>query len=329
MIPYICIVTNIGTDIKKAAAILKLGECVAVPTETVYGLAANGTSPNALKKIFSTKKRPQSNPLILHFPSVERLIPYIQSFPPELMRLADYFWPGPLTLLLPKSSNVPELVTAGNERVAVRVPNHEIFLRLLNDVDFPLAAPSANLYGQLSPTCAEHVRHQLGENVAYILDGGECQNGLESTIVGEENGEVFVYRLGSISVEEISEVLGRAPLLSNALKGENIVASGMVKHHYAPVTPLFFYDVSIPVVDGDVYIFFNQSKPHIQIESQLVLSERGDLKEAASKLYAALHFMDTKQCKRIFIERFPEVGLGNSMNDRLERATYKFEALRD
>jgi L-threonylcarbamoyladenylate synthase len=136
---------------------------------------------------------------------------------------------------------------------------------------------------------------------------------------------VVVYRLGSISVEELTKVLGKVPALSNALKGDKIVASGMVKHHYAPITPLFFYDSSLTNLEGDGYIFFKESKSHIPIKNQLILSEKGDLEEAASKLYAALHFMDTQQFKRIFIERFPEVALGNTMNDRLERATCKFE----
>jgi len=180
------VLTLIGTEFKKAIELLKNGELVAIPTETVYGLAANGTNERAIIKIYEAKGRPKTNPLILHFPNSEAILPYVLDFPEELKKLADVFWPGPLTLLLKKSELVPDIITAGQDRVAVRVPAHSVTLELLNNLSFPLAAPSANSYGKISPTKTEHVFNQLNGKIPYILEGGQCNKGLESTIVGME-----------------------------------------------------------------------------------------------------------------------------------------------
>lgn len=316
--------TVIGTDVKKVVELLCSGELVAIPTETVYGLAANGTNELAIQKIFQAKGRPKSNPLILHFANYEAIFPYVQDLPNELKKLAKIFWPGPLTILLHKSDLVPDLITAGHDRVAVRVPAHSVTLELLNKLPFPLAAPSANSYGKISPTKAEHVLHQLSGKIPYILDGGPCNKGLESTIVGMEREQIIVYRHGSISIEEIENVIGYQPKI-HIQSNEAPLTSGMVKHHYAPTTPLFFID-SISEIDrsnSSGFIFFRND--FIGVTNKIILSEIGNLDEAARKLYNAMYIMDSQGFKKIFIERFPESELGRTINDRLKRATAKFE----
>ena len=186
----------IGTALSTAIELLRRDEVVAIPTETVYGLAGNALYPKAIASIFEIKNRPRFDPLIVHASSVERLSQYANAFPEAARRLADQFMPGPLTLLLDKAAIIPDLVTAGSPRVALRVPNHPLTLSLLQQLDFPLAAPSANPFGYISPTTAQHVADQLGSQIPYILDGGPCQVGVESTIVGFEDGQAVVYRKG-------------------------------------------------------------------------------------------------------------------------------------
>lgn len=316
--------TQLGNDLDLTTYLLNAGEVVAIPTETVYGLAANGLNETALLKIFEAKSRPLTNPLILHFPDIESITPYIIDFPIELKNIANQFWPGPLTILIKKNKLVPDIVTAGQERVAVRIPAHPITLELLKNLDFPLAAPSANPYGMISPTKAEHVLKQLFGKIPYILDGGECNKGLESTIVGMENNEVIIYRLGSISLEQIEEAISENVILkthSDTLP----VTSGMVKYHYAPTTPLFYIEQQLisSKSQNDGFIFFKED--FLGVSKKIILSPKGSLEEAAQKLYDALHLMDLKKLDRIFIEKFPEYGLGRSINDRLKRATAKFE----
>lgn len=318
--------TIITKDCSLACEILKTGEVVAVPTETVYGLAANGLNTSAVKKIFEAKARPFNNPLILHFANEQQIEPYILDFPAKLKQLTAIFWPGPLTVLLPKSNLVDDLITGGKSQVAVRIPSHPDFLALLQQIDFPLAAPSANLYGRVSPTNAEHVYKQLKGKIPMILDGGPCEKGIESTIIGMENEQVCIYRLGSISIEEIALHLGEAPQIKNEAT-ENGIASGMVKYHYAPSTPLYFYEkVSTQIEQQNGYIFFNEYPNNLKIENAIILSETGELLEAARKLYSVLHEFDERGFQQIFIEKFPEQGLGATLNDRLNRATEKFKA---
>ncbi len=316
--------TEIGTDLEIAIEYLQSGELVAIPTETVYGLAANGTNELAIQKIFQAKGRPKSNPLILHFSNSKAISPYIQDFPEELKKIAETFWPGPLTLLLNKSELVPNIITAGHNRVAVRVPAHSVTLELLKNLTFPLAAPSANPYGRISPTKTEHVYNQLNGKIPYILEGGPCNKGLESTIVGVENEKLIIYRLGSISIEDIENVLGFKPEV-NINADETPLTSGMVKHHYAPTTPLFFIDSieEIKKNESSGFIFFKND--FLDVSNKIILSENGNLDEAARNLYNAMHTMDSKGFEKIYIERFPETELGRTINDRLKRATAKFE----
>ena len=315
--------TSVGQDIEHAIALLKNGEVVGIPTETVYGLAADSTNEDAVLKIFEAKGRPTSNPLILHFPSLEAIEPYVLHFPKELAALAEVFCPGPITFILPKSTLVPFLITAGQESVAVRIPDHPLTLSLLQQLDFPLAAPSANRYGGISPTKAEHVFHQLNERIPYILDGGACQTGLESTIVGMQDQKVIVYRLGGISIERLEQVLGYLPEVKNELH-HGVRTSGMVKYHYATETPLYFMEHrSNETSSNEGRILFKRSN-NVVSAHDFYLSDSGDIDEAAKNLYAALHEMDGRGFDRIFIEQFPNEGLGKTMNDRLRRATAKF-----
>lgn len=316
--------TPTGTDIQHAVRLLKAGEVVALPTETVYGLAANGLSETAVKRIFEAKQRPMSNPLILHFLNQEAVLPYVTEFPQALMELSQQFWPGPLTLLLPKSALVPDIITAGNTKVAVRVPSHPLFREVLKNLDFPLAAPSANLYGTISPTEAHHVSQQMHERIPYVLDGGACAHGLESTIIGLENDCIIVYRLGSIPIETLADATNLPVFVKNQ-SGAQPLTSGMVKYHYSPDTPFSFFDASEKPHSTAGFIFFKDAKTEFPIENQLILSTDGNLEEAARKLYAAMHDMDQKGFSHLFIERFPESGLGKTINDRLNRATAKYE----
>jgi L-threonylcarbamoyladenylate synthase len=316
----------ISNDVYKAAQLLIDEEIVAIPTETVYGLAANIYSEKAIRSIFELKKRPTSNPLIVHISSLNQLKNLAENIPELAYKLIEKFWPGPLTLVLQKTAAVPYTITAGKNTVAIRMPNHPQTLKLLNILNFPLAAPSANLYGMISPTQANHVYNQLQGKIPYILDGGACENGIESTIVGLENEQVIVYRLGGISLEQLSNVLGFIPQLKNHAENQP-VTSGMVKHHYAPNTPFAYLEADFVFEEdnNDGFILLKDNRPEIPNTQKYILSETGDLKEAAQKLYAAMHFMDQKYYSKLFIERFEEIGLGLSMNDRLNRATKKFE----
>ncbi|MBX9785158.1 MAG: threonylcarbamoyl-AMP synthase [Chitinophagaceae bacterium] len=318
--------TVIGTDIGLAAALLSKGELVALPTETVYGLAANAMNEDAVLKIYKAKQRPQFNPLIVHVASLEQANHFIDHIPGTAMLLAKQFWPGPLTLLLPKKNNVPDIVTAGSGRVAIRVPNHPLTLQLLQQLDFPVAAPSANPSGYVSPTTAQHVYDGLHGKIPYILDGGECSVGVESTILGwDEEDEPEVYRLGGIPVEAIETTL-RQKVKIKKLISENPDAPGQLKSHYATHTPLHmgvmeemlrrFEDEKI------VLINFSNYHPHLPKEQQLILSPNGTLEEAAKNLFNVLRKADALKADVLLAEPLPSKGLGAAINDRLERAQF-------
>jgi L-threonylcarbamoyladenylate synthase len=316
--------SKIGIDIEKAKQILQQGGLVAIPTETVYGLAANGLDKNAVLKIFEAKNRPHFDPLIIHTNSIEKIKLWVNDFPEWAQQLADAFWPGPLTLLLPKKNIVPDLVTAGLPQVAVRIPNHKLTLQLLESLDFPLAAPSANPFGYVSPTTAAHVAAQLQNKVDYILDGDTCDVGIESTIVGFENNSITVYRLGGLAIEDIEQVVGKVNVQVN--QSSNPTAPGMLKSHYAPTKPLFIGDVgdflkNNPSKKIGIISFFqnyNAEKKDLKI-----LSPTKDLKEAAHNLFAAIRDLDASDAEIIIAEKFPDNFLGRAINDRLQRASAK------
>ena len=316
----------ITTDINKAIEVLLNDDIIAMPTETVYGLAGNAYSENAIKKIFDLKKRPFYNPLIVHIKCASYLNKIAIDIPYMAFKLAEKFWPGPLTLVLKKQPHILNLVTGGNETVGIRVPNHPVALALLNNLDFPLAAPSANPFGAISPTNASHVLNYFGETLDVILDGGECVKGLESTIIGFENNLPVLYRHGSISVEEIEKIVGT--LLININDDSKPSSPGMLSRHYAPKTAIYLTNNVISLMksfDGKkigLLLFKNKVLNNKNVEQE-VLSESGDLNESAKNLYASLHRLDHKNLDVIIAERLPDIGLGKTINDRLQRAIKK------
>ena len=316
--------SKIGIDIEKAKQILQQGGLVAIPTETVYGLATNGLDEKAVLKIFEAKNRPHFDPLIIHTNSIEKIKQYVSTFPDWAEQLANTFWPGALTLLLPKKDIVPDLVTSGLPQVAVRIPNHPLTLQLLSSIDFPLAAPSANPFGYVSPTTAAHVAAQLQNKVDYILDGGTCDVGIESTIVGFEENNITVYRLGGLAIEDIEKVVGKVVIKIN--QSSNPQAPGMLKSHYAPLKPLFIDDVGTFIKNNPTkkigIISFNKAYP-IDKKYLKILSVDADLKEAAHNLFAAIRELDAGDAEVIVAEKFPETFLGKAINDRLQRASVK------
>lgn len=312
----------IGKDISYAATLLQNGQLVAIPTETVYGLAGNALDLDAVARIFKVKNRPSFDPLIIHLPSFNDIPPYVKALPDAAIALAAKFMPGPLTLLLEKSERVPDMVTAGSALVAVRVPTHPLSHRLLSKLAFPLAAPSANPFGYISPTTAAHVDQQLGQDIPYILDGGPCEVGLESTIVGFSEGQPTVYRKGGVSVEALEAVVG--PVAVRPHSTSNPQAPGMLKSHYAPRIPLVIGD---PKAYLKAYaaaevgcICFLRAVEGIPEAQQLILSPAGDYQEAARRLFAGMRALDEQPLAIIVAELLPEEGLGRAINDRLRRA---------
>ncbi|RCW93271.1 L-threonylcarbamoyladenylate synthase [Winogradskyella arenosi] len=318
----------ISKDIAKAVQLLNDEHIVAIPTETVYGLAGNIYSPKAITAIFETKKRPFFNPLIVHIPAIEQLTTIVAHIPPKAQLLAKAFWPGPITLVLEKQDHIPDLITGGKPTVAVRIPNHPVTLSLLNALDFPLAAPSANPFSSISPTTAQHVENYFKDQIPMVLDGGPCRSGIESTIIGFENDEPIIYRLGSTALEDIEAVVGPVTV-KNTVKQkteEAPTAPGMLDRHYAPKTTTLLSNNLLESLDQHAnkrvgLLVFKTQISHSAVKTQVVLSENGDLNEATAHLYEALHQLDQENLDLIIAEEFPDYGLGKSINDRLTRAT--------
>jgi L-threonylcarbamoyladenylate synthase len=316
----------IGNNIQIAYNLLTNNKLVAIPTETVYGLAANAFNADAVLKIYQTKNRPQFNPLIIHSNAIERFENWGLTIPSEVKILAKHFWPGPITFIIPANNNIPEIVTAGTGAVAIRVPNHHLTLQLLEKLDFPLAAPSANPSGFISPTSPQHVAYQLGNKVDYILDGGNCIVGVESTIISFLENEPKILRYGGLAVEEIELILGKKLLSVN--ENDKIVAPGMLLKHYAPNHPLFLVNNIEDAIKNENknrvgVISFYQSFHDIPSEHQFVLSHTKDLNEAAKNLFSFMHQIDKLNIDKIFAEKLPSTGLGYAINDRLKRASIR------
>lgn len=316
----------IGSNIDIAATLLKKGEAVAIPTETVYGLAANALDTRAVAKIFSIKQRPTFDPLIIHVPSFERVTDYVEEIPEIFSKLASKHTPGPVTFLMKKKDIIPDIVTAGSPYVAVRVPNHPVTLELLKKIDFPLAAPSANPFGYISPTTAVHVADQLGSKVFYILDGGSCDVGVESTILAlDENGGVEVLRKGGLSIEAIEKETGAVTVRDTSVS--NPEAPGMLTSHYAPRVPLILGDIRVLAAASNPsrtgIIAFSNFLPGIPTSHQIVLSPSGNFTDAARNLFAGMRYLDNCDIDVIFAELVPEADLGIAINDRLRRAAHR------
>jgi len=310
-----------GTDISIARDLLKRGDLVAVPTETVYGLAGNALDPISVARIFDVKNRPSFDPLIVHIHDFTQLSKYVMHVPIQAERLAKEFWPGPLTLLLKKRSIIPDLVTSGLDTVGIRCPNHPLTQNLLRTIDFPLAAPSANPFGFVSPTTAAHVTEQLGSKIKYVLDGGPCPVGIESTIVGFENNKTIVYRLGGVPVENIEQVVGDVEI---AAPSGSPKVPGQLKSHYAPAKKMFTADLekAMNMIDMDRVALLSFERDY-GATHQVILSPTGSLAEAAKNLFGALRQLDKMPVELILAELVPEEGLGRAINDRLKRASAK------
>lgn len=312
----------IGTDIAHAAALLRDGQLVAIPTETVYGLAANALDEAAVARIFEVKNRPRFDPLIVHVAAVKDIARYAAEIPEKALALAEAFMPGPLTLLLPKRALIPDLVTAGSPLCAFRVPGHPVAHALLEQLEFPLAAPSANPFGYISPTTAPHVARQLGDKIPYILDGGPCEVGLESTIAGFDGEQMVIYRKGGLAIEAIESVAGKVQVRPHS--SSKPLAPGMLKSHYAPRIPLVLGKLPdlVQQYQGEAIaiLAFQHAVPGISDERQAILSPSGDLAEAARALFAAMRRLDASGATVILAELLPEQGLGRAINDRLRRA---------
>ena len=307
---------------------LRAGRLVAVPTETVYGLAAHGLDVAAVRRIFAAKGRPSTDPLILHVATSDAVEAFAELHD-TARRLAAAFWPGPLTLVLKKHAVVPDVVTAGLDSVAVRVPAHPVTLELLRAFDGPLAAPSANPFGYVSPTTADHVLANLGSRIDHILDGGPCTVGVESTIVDVRDPErPRLLRPGGVPVERIEAVLGmpvaRVEQQASAITPQ--IAPGQLSRHYSPRTPVILHappltaEVARALPAGDAVLFLVRPRDATEAAGWRWLSESGDLDEAARNLYARIRELDELGFAAVHAELAPEGALGSALNDRLRRA---------
>lgn len=304
--------------IAEAAAALRRGRLVAFPTETVYGLGADATNDHAVADVFAAKDRPQFNPLIAHLPDADLALALVEANQ-AARRLAKQFWPGALTLVLPRAPNCPVslLATAGLETLAIRVPNHPTALALLRAAGRPIAAPSANRSGQVSPTTAAHVAESLDGAPAIILDGGACAIGLESTVVDLSGTQPTLLRPGGIASEEIEQLIGPLAAPTGA---DTPHAPGMLERHYAPHRPLRIGAVN---VRGDEALLAFGPKPLTGAAVTRNLSPAGDVVEAAANLFAMLRELDRAEVAGIAVMPVPEAGLGRAINDRLRRAAHR------
>ncbi len=337
--------TDAPADVERAGALLRAGALVAIPTETVYGLAANAFDETAVRRIFSAKGRPFIDPLIVHVHSLEQAAELADVSHPAVAKLAAAFWPGPLTLVLPKKPSVPAVVTAGEPTVAVRMPAHPLAQKILRAAGVPLAAPSANPFGYVSPTTAEHVLNSLGARIEAVADGGACVCGIESTIVfvGEK---IRVLRLGVVTRERIAEALGGAfeveigkgllekkseetPAAGTPEEGAQL-APGMLKKHYSPRAAVSLWEGEAPTPEpGAKTALVFQARPAGNVPAApsgaeiFWLSENGDQRDVARAVFALLRRLDESGFERILIERSPDFGVGAAVNDRLSRAAAK------
>lgn len=329
-------------ELAEAAVALREGKLVAIPTETVYGLGGNGFDAAALARIFEAKRRPTFDPLILHISGLGELdrVADLSLLSREsvdrLGRLTQTLWPGPLTLILPKRAAVPDLATSGLPTVAVRFPAHGVAQRIIRLADLPIAAPSANPFGYLSPTRAEHVAQQLGDRIDYIVDGGRCSVGVESTILDLSSERPRILRPGGTARERIENLIGPVELWNRT--DSNPTAPGQLPSHYAPHAALELYqrgrlETLGPPRGGEGYVFFDgpsreswlrrwppSAVSGTEAPVLRLLSEGGSLLEAAANLFEILHELDSLALERVYVERVPDEGLGVAINDRLYKA---------
>jgi L-threonylcarbamoyladenylate synthase len=307
-------------SIQRAAAIIRDGGLVSFPTETVYGLGADVFNPLAVSRIYEVKDRPFFDPIIVHISNTAAVDELVLSFGERARMLADRFWPGPLTLVLKKTARVPDIVTAGLETVAIRMPAHPVALQLIEYAGKPLAAPSANLFGYISPTRAAHVAEQLGERIDMVLDGGDCPVGIESTILHLGGPIPILLRPGGLPLEEIEEVVG--PVAVHGGITGSVLAPGQLPSHYSPNVPVRLVDRIdfTPAEPSAALLAFRAPREKLPFARIEVLSPEGDLRVAAANLFSCLHRLDNADVDIIYVERVPEIGLGRAIMDRLRRA---------
>ena len=312
-----------GVAVALAAELLRSGEIVALPTETVYGLAADAFNVDAVLKVFSAKERPRFDPLIVHLPGSSSLEQVASGGSSLLRALAEKFWPGPLTIVLPRRPGVPDIVTAGLETVAVRVSEHPVFAQVIEKFGRPIAAPSANRFGRISPTSAQHVIEELDGLIPLVVDAGPTSHGLESTIVMLRNGRLEILRRGPITLEQLSE-FGAVALALNPVRPE---APGQLASHYAPETPLVLVDDASSYVPPSSkrcgLLKWNPSSASAQFAEVRELSPQQEMREAAANLFRYLRELDRANLDLIVAEKVPETGLGAAIMDRLRRAAAK------
>jgi L-threonylcarbamoyladenylate synthase len=313
--------TRLSSQLEEALALLNAGKLVAIPTETVYGLAANALHADAVVHIFETKNRPHFDPLIVHVAGIDEVNDVAAHIPSQAMALMEALWPGPLTIVLRKHERIPHIVTSGLDTVGVRMPNHPLTLELLRSLDFPLAAPSANPFGYISPTSALHVAEQLGDRIPFILDGGECTIGVESTIIDCSGETATILRLGGTSVETIEELIG--PVQVNDISTSSPQAPGMLYSHYAPRKRMRVGNIHELLHEHGENVSILSFKDSFHNFRNIRLSETGDLHEAARNLFAAMRKLDADHHEIIIAEFVPDYGLGRAINDRLKRAAAK------
>lgn len=310
------------TDLDKAAQVIREGGLVALPTETVYGLGANALDPMAVARIFEVKQRPSFDPLIVHISSLEQLEALTPSRDPRIYRLADAFWPGPLTLVLPKNDLVPDIVTAGLPTVGIRMPGHPVALEFIRKAGCPIAAPSANKFGRISPTEAWHVKKNLPE-VDYVLDGGKTRIGIESTIISLKPDGFQMLRPGFVTREALKKIL---PESSEIAVGVDPEAPGMLASHYSPSIPFYLLSSELlhRVNPSDLgYIGFKGEVP-AKFKEVLILSPEGNLKQYATLIFGAMHQLEASGVAGIVAEPVPQEGIGVAIMDRLSKAAHAY-----
>lgn len=310
--------------IEKAAQEIKNGELVIFPTETVYGVGANALDPLAVSKIFELKERPHFDPLIVHISSLDTLKQLTNVEDDRIKLLADAFWPGPLTIVLPKSDLVPHIVTSGLSTVGIRMPDNKIALELIEKSGCPIAAPSANKFGRLSPTKTSHITKQF-PNFSSIIEGGVTEVGIESTIITLNDDGFEILRNGLIHKEDLEKIIPSST--KKIVREKEIIISGMLKSHYSPITPIYLKGDKLP------FDFTKEEAGLISFRGEeiegykfvKVLSQSGDLKEAAVNLFSALHSLEESNCKYILAETTQEKGIGLAIMEKLKKASYQYK----
>lgn len=303
--------TKITKNISLVIDELIKGNPVALPTETVYGLAANALNKDAVLNIFKIKKRPHFDPLIVHIKNISEIYKYAKYIPEDVFKLADKFSPGPITYVINKKNNIHDLVTAGLKTVAIRIPSHPLIINVLKNIPFPLAAPSANMFGRISPTSAKDVLKELNGKINYVLEGGKSKIGIESTVLGFENNEVFILRPGFITKSQIENILGKK--VQHKIFKTKINSPGLLSSHYAPHTPLYIAEGNI---DFDI---LKKRKAGF-----LDISKFKNINSLASNLFSELRKMDEKKYTFLVVEKIVNEGLGFAVNDRLQKASSGF-----